>query len=70
VDSQATFRVNREMELYLVLGTPGRGEGTFVYTGYEGAVPSAAYPRAEIAFPPQKPGESPVKAIYELKGRC
>ncbi len=70
VDSRATFRVNREMELYLALGTPGRGEGTFVYTAYEGAVPPAAYARAEIAFPAQKPGEPPVKAIYELKGRC
>ena len=70
VDSQATFRVNREMELYLALGTPGRGTGTFVYTAYEGAVPPDVYPRAEIAFPAQKPGEQPVKAIFELKGRC
>lgn len=70
VDSQATFRVNREMELYLALGTPGRGQGTFVSTAYEGVVPPAVHPRAEIAFPPQKAGEPPVKAIYELKGRC
>ncbi len=70
MDRQTTFRVNREMELYLALGTPGRGQGTFVYTAYEGAVPPAAYPRVEIAFPAQKAGEPPVKAIYELKGRC
>jgi hypothetical protein len=70
VFGQQEFRVNREMELYLGLGTPGRGEGTFVYTAYEGAVPAAAFPRAEIAFQAQKPGEPPVKVIYELKGRC
>jgi hypothetical protein len=70
VGGQQEFRVNREMELYLGLGTAGRGKGTFVYTGYEGAVPPAAYARAEIAFPAQKPGEPPVKVIYELKGRC
>lgn len=70
VFGQQTFRVNREMELYLGLGTPGRGKGTFVYTCYEGVVPLDAYPRAEIAFPAQKPGGSPVKVTYELKGRC
>jgi hypothetical protein len=69
-DQQPPFRVNREMELYLGLGTSGRGAGTFVYTAYEGAVPSAVYPRVEVAFPAQKPGEPPVKAIYELKERC
>lgn len=70
VSGQPTFRVNREMELYLDLGTPGRGQGTFVYTAYEGAVPPGVSPRAEIVFPAQKPGAPPVKAIYELKGRC
>jgi hypothetical protein len=70
VSGQQEFRVNREMELYLTLGTPGRGQGTFVYTASEGAVPAAVYPRAEIAFPAQKLGEPPVKRIYELKGRC
>ena len=70
VSGQPTFRVNREMELYLGLGTPGRGKETTVYTAYEGAVPPAVYPRAEIAFPAQKPGDPPVKMIYELKSRC
>lgn len=70
VSGRPTFRVNREMELYLGLGTPGRGKGTFVYTSYEGAVPSDAYPKVEIAFPAQKPGEPAVKKSYELKGRC
>jgi hypothetical protein len=65
-----TFRVNREMEMYLALGTPGRGKGTFVYSGYEGLIPPGAYPRAEITFPGRKPGDPAVKVVYELKGRC
>ncbi len=65
-----TFRVNREMHLYLVVGTPGRGKGTFVSTAYEGVVPPDVHPRAEIAFPAQKPGDPPVKTVFELKERC
>jgi hypothetical protein len=65
-----TFRVGREMEMYLALGTPGRGKGTFVSTAYEGVIPRGVYPRAEIAFPAAKPGEAAVKVLYELNGRC
>jgi hypothetical protein len=67
---RATFRVGREMELYLALGTPGRGAGTTVYTEYEGVIPPAGYARLEFAFPAKTPGEPPVKMVYELKGRC
>jgi hypothetical protein len=70
LDGWPTFRVNREMEMYLALGTPGRGKGTFVSTAYEGVIPPDVYPRAGIPFPAQKPGEPAVKVIYELKGRC
>lgn len=65
-----TFRVNREMEMYLVLVTPGRGKGTFVFTAYEGVIPANTYPRAEITFPAKKPGDPAVKVICELKERC
>lgn len=68
--SRPTFRVNREMEMYLVLGTPGRGSGTFVASAYEGVIPPDVYPKAEIALPAQTPGEPPVKMNYEIKGRC
>lgn len=70
LDNRTTFRVNREMPLYLVVGTPGRGNGTFVSTAYEGVVPPNVYPKAEITFPAQKPGEPPVKLLFEIKGRC
>jgi hypothetical protein len=68
--SRPAFRVNREMEMYLVLGTPGRGSGTFVASAYDGVIPPDVYPKAEIAFPAQKPGEPPVRINYEIKGRC
>lgn len=65
-----TFRVNREMELYLALGTPGRGKGTFVSTAYEGVIPHGVHPSAEIVFPAHHSGDPPVKVIYPIKGRC
>jgi hypothetical protein len=68
--SRPTLRLNREVEMYLGVGTPGRGQGTFVFIGYEGAVPADLFPRAEITFPPRRPGDAPVKAVYELKERC
>jgi hypothetical protein len=70
LNDRPTFRVNREMELFLTLGTPGRGKGTLVSSGYEGVVPRGIYPLAEIAFPAEKPGDPAVKINYELKGRC
>jgi hypothetical protein len=65
-----TFRVNREVHLYLVIGTPGRGKGTFVSTAYDGVVPPDVHPRAEITFPAQKPSQPPVKMVFELNRRC
>jgi hypothetical protein len=70
LSERPTFRVGREIELYLALGTPGRGPGTTVYTAYEGVIPPTVYAQVEIAFPSQKPGGPPMKAIYELKRRC
>jgi hypothetical protein len=60
----------RETELSLAIGTPGLGAGTTAYVGYEGLIPEKAYPKVEIAYPPKRAGEPPVKELYELKGRC
>jgi hypothetical protein len=59
-----------ETELIVCVGTPGLGAGTFASIAYEGIIPEKAYPRAEITFPPKRPGEAPVKRLYELKERC
>jgi hypothetical protein len=70
LDGRPTLRINRDIEVTLSLGTPGRGRGTFASVGYEGVIPADIAPRAEITFPPQRPGDPPVKAVYELKQRC
>jgi hypothetical protein len=70
LETSPTLRINREIDLRLVVGTPGRGKGSFTWVGYEGVVPPGVFPKAEITFPPQKPGAPPLRAIYELKHRC
>jgi hypothetical protein len=59
----------RQEDFVLGLGTPGIGPGSVVYTSYENMVPEKLFPRVEIIFPP-RPGEPPLKELYELKERC
>jgi hypothetical protein len=67
---KAKLRVGRDTDLYLGVGTPGLGAGTTAFVAYDGLIPSDAYPRVEITYPPRRKGETPVKELYELKGRC
>jgi hypothetical protein len=60
----------RQADLVLGVGTLGQGAGTTAYVAYEGVVPEEAHPRAEIVYPPRRPGEPPVRELYELKHRC
>jgi hypothetical protein len=62
--------VGREADLVLGVGAPGLGAGTTAYVAYEGLIPETAHPRAEIVYPPRRPGEEPVRELYELKHRC
>ena len=64
------MRVGRGAEFVLVVGTPGVGAGTFAMLGYEDCIPKDAYPKAEIAFAAKKPGDPPVKELFEIKERC
>ena len=64
------MRVGRGTEFVLVVGTPGFGPGTFAMLAYQDCIPTDAYPKAEVTFAPKKPGDPPVKALYELKERC
>jgi hypothetical protein len=45
-----TLRINRPIDVYLALTTPGLGPGTEVLTGYEGVVPKQLHPKAEFTF--------------------
>jgi hypothetical protein len=64
------LRIDRDNELILVVGTPGFGPGAFAMLGYEGTIPAAAHPVAEITLPPAKPDQPPARAKYELPKRC
>jgi hypothetical protein len=57
--------IDTKTDLQIGFGTQGLGPGTFTYTAYEGLVPSAVFPVAEITFP----GDSRPRR-YELKLRC
>lgn len=70
VDERQRLTVGRETELFLKVGTPGLGAGTFARLGYQGVIPRDTYPKVEITYPPKAKGEAPVKELYELKHRC
>ncbi len=65
-----TLRVGRGAELFLVVGTPGTGPGTFAMIAYQDTIPKEAKPIAEISFPAARPGDPPIKEKFEIKGRC
>jgi hypothetical protein len=65
-----TFRLGRTEEVFLVVGTPGRGPGSFAELSYEGTVPEKLCPHLDITFPAAQPGAPPVREHYELKERC
>ena len=64
------LRLGREFDMVLVAGTPGHGPGTFAMAGYEGTIPENVRPKVEITFPGGKPGDPPLRELYELKERC
>jgi hypothetical protein len=37
---------------------------------YLDTIPESAHPKMEVAFAPAKPGDAPMKKLYELKQRC
>lgn len=65
-----TPTIGRESELFVAVGTPGLGPGTTAYFGYEGVIPTSAYPKVEVTYPPRRSGEASIKEHYELKYRC
>jgi hypothetical protein len=65
-----SLRVGREEDLYLVVGTPGIGPGTFAMINYQDAIPEGARAIAAMTLPPVKAGAPPVTEKFELKHRC
>jgi hypothetical protein len=68
--ARPTLKLGRSGDVVLVVGTPGRGPGTFAMLAYEGTIPDEANPRVEIVFPAAKEGTPAVRELYELKQRC
>jgi hypothetical protein len=64
------LRVGRASEFVLVVGTPGVGPGTFAMLLYMDTIPESAKPIAEITYQPTRPGEKPLKELFEIKERC
>ena len=65
-----TLRLARDNDLILMVGTPGRGPGTFAMLCYQDTMPEKAYPKVEVIYPPGESKGMLVKEVYELKQRC
>jgi hypothetical protein len=56
-------------EINAVVGTMDAGQGCWVVVRSED-LPKELHPVAEVAFPPQKLGDSTIKKRYRLENRC
>lgn len=70
LEAGQTMTVGREIDMVLVLETPGKGPGAGVQTAYDKLIPANIHPQVEITYPPEKHGSSPLHELYELKERC
>jgi hypothetical protein len=61
-----TLRLGRTEDLVLMVGTPGRGGGSFAMLQYADTIPDGVHPIVEI----RGSGNPPVKELFELKERC
>jgi hypothetical protein len=59
----------RASNLYVQVGTPGLGRGTFVPVPVT-AIPQGLHPVAELVFPSRGAEEQPQRARVVLQGRC
>ena len=62
--------IARDTTVYLGVGTPGVGAGTFTWMDYENVIPTDKFPTLEIVYTPKRPSDSPPREHYELKKRC
>ena len=57
-------------DLQTMVGTRGRGPGSFASVSYLGLISDEAHPVAEVQFPNREAGKEPVKTRVVLKHRC
>ncbi|MBX3435975.1 MAG: PD40 domain-containing protein [Planctomycetaceae bacterium] len=58
----------RQEEVYLGVGTPGLGDGTMAFVGYEQLVPNGLFPKLTVAFPGDRAAVQAQE--YTLTRRC
>ena len=68
-DSPTTLERGQEKQLYVRLGTPGLGDGTFSAVNFED-VPKELHPVAEIEFAPAAKEKAGRKITVVLSQRC
>lgn len=68
--TRPTIRRGRSTEFMLVVGSPGKGPGTYSAVAYQDVLPEEVRPVAEITFAPGRAGGEPVKKRFEFKDRC
>jgi hypothetical protein len=62
-------RGSEATELFVGVGTPGIGEGSFAFLDHA-TVPPGLCPVADIVFPPGTPGQPPAHTRVPLSHRC
>jgi len=69
LDDQEIVGAENEPELYVRVGTPGLGEGTFATISH-GKVPGDVHPVAEMELPGKDASSKPITVRLDLKERC
>ncbi len=69
-EEKPQLRLGYAIEVYVSIGFPGQGPGTFAAIEYEGTLPAEAKPVLEIEVASASQGVPPYHERYELPSRC
>jgi len=69
-EEKPQLRLGYAIDMFLSIGFPGQGPGTFAAIEYEGTLPTELKPVAEIEVVPASQGVPPYRERYELPSRC
>ncbi len=69
-DGKPQLRPGYAVEMYVSVGFPGQGPGTFAAIEYEETLPTEVKPMVEIEVPSASQGVPPYRERYELPSRC
>lgn len=57
-------------DVFVEVGTPGLGTGSFANIECEKTMPELAWPTVEFDFPVEREGLPPIRQLFELRERC